>query len=139
MKGTSPTQRTLAALREDGWIVAIVEHWNQFAHIRQDLFGFADIIAFRCGNVLLVQCTDGTSVSKRIEKIRASDIAKAWAEDAATRSIEVWGWSKLGLRGERKSWTARRVRMLTVRGLNGLQWIVTEASETATINAAPAA
>jgi len=44
-KGFSNTQRTLRYLREQGIVVAITEHWNAFAHYRQDLFGFIDLIA----------------------------------------------------------------------------------------------
>jgi hypothetical protein len=39
---TSPTQLSLKKLREEGYTVAVVEHWNSFARIRQDLFGFID-------------------------------------------------------------------------------------------------
>jgi hypothetical protein len=35
----TPTQRSLAYLRAEGWQVAIVERWNPHARIRQDLFG----------------------------------------------------------------------------------------------------
>jgi hypothetical protein len=118
----SPTSRTLATLRDEGWIAAVVEHWNQYAKIRQDLFGFADIIAFNQSDVLLVQCTDGSSVSKRVDKVRASDMAKVWAEGPC-RYLEVWGWAQRGARGKRKTWTARRVKLYTKRGTNGLEWI----------------
>ncbi len=121
----SPTARTLAALRAEGWVAAIVEHWNSFAHIRQDLFGFADVIAFDRGTVLLVQCTDATSVSKRVLKLKESPLAAIWA-DCPTRRLEVWGWSKRGLRGEPKRWAARRVRLRPVRGEAGLEWFETE-------------
>ena len=42
---TSPTQLSLKKLREEGYTVAVVEHWNSFARIRQDLFGFIDLLA----------------------------------------------------------------------------------------------
>ena len=43
----SPTQRTLKRLREkeEYPLVTIVERWNAFAKIRQDLFGIIDILA----------------------------------------------------------------------------------------------
>ena len=44
---TSPTQLSLKKLREEGYIVAVVEHWNSFARIRQDLFGFIDLLALK--------------------------------------------------------------------------------------------
>lgn len=104
---SSPTQRSLALLRDEGWTVAIVEKWNQFARIRQDLFGFADLLAFRGDAVLAVQTTSGSNVSARIEKIGQCQAALLWRE-SRYRTIEVHGWAKRGPRGKRKTWTCRR-------------------------------
>ena len=41
---TSPMQRSLKHLRDAGWTCAIVEHWNLHAKIRQDLFGFGELV-----------------------------------------------------------------------------------------------
>jgi len=35
----SPTQRTLKKLRDEVYLAQVVEKWNAFAKIRQDLFG----------------------------------------------------------------------------------------------------
>ena len=67
----TPTQRSLAYLRDEGYLVAIVEHWNPFARIRQDLFGFIDLLAIRRDETLAVQVT-ASGVSSRIKKIEAS-------------------------------------------------------------------
>ncbi len=88
----TPTQRTLAKLRADGWTTAIVEHWNAHARIRQDLFGFIDILALREGETLAVQATSGSNVSARVAKIAASETAPI-VRKAGWR-IEVWGWRK---------------------------------------------
>lgn len=40
----SPAQRSLAALKQLGYRAKVVEKWNPFAKIRQDLFG-GDILA----------------------------------------------------------------------------------------------
>jgi len=40
----SPTARTLKALRDGGATCQVVEHWNSFAKIRQDLFGCIDVL-----------------------------------------------------------------------------------------------
>jgi len=37
---TSPTQPSLAYLKEEGWHVAIVEHWNPWERVRKDLLGW---------------------------------------------------------------------------------------------------
>ena len=88
----TPTQRTLAKLRADGWTPAVVEHWNAHARIRQDLFGFIDILALRDGETLAVQATSGSNVSARVAKIAASETAPI-VRKAGWR-IEVWGWRK---------------------------------------------
>lgn len=40
-------QRSKHYLEEKGFHLWIVEHWNQWSGTRQDLFGFADLIAIR--------------------------------------------------------------------------------------------
>jgi hypothetical protein len=88
----TPTQRTLAKLRADGWTTAIVEHWNAHARVRQDLFGFIDILALRDGETLAVQATSGSNVAARVAKIAESETAPI-VRKAGWR-IEVWGWRK---------------------------------------------
>ena len=87
----SPTQRSLAYLREQGYLVAIVEHWNPYARIRQDLWGWCDLLAIRKNEVLAVQVT-ASAVSTRIKKIQESETVAA-VRDAGIR-IEVHGWRK---------------------------------------------
>ena len=87
----TPTQRSLAHLREEGYTVAIVERWNPHARIRQDLFGFIDLLAIRKGETLAVQVTS-TGVSSRIKKIMESDYLPK-VRDAGWRII-VHGWRK---------------------------------------------
>ena len=41
----SPTARTMAALRSEGWTVEVVEKWIPGAQIRRDLFGVIDVLA----------------------------------------------------------------------------------------------
>ena len=50
---SSPTARSLELLRELGYTAKVVEHWNQYAKIRQDLFG-VDILALKPGEPVLV-------------------------------------------------------------------------------------
>ena len=68
----TPTQRTLAYLREQGYLCAIVEKWNPHVKIRQDLFGFIDILAIKKDETLAVQCTS-TGVAARVKKIQESE------------------------------------------------------------------
>lgn len=105
---TSPTQRSLAVLRKEGYTAAITEHWNPFAHIRQDLFGFIDIVAIKVGEtgVLGIQTTSQTNSGKRLLKIMNNPITKIWL-DSGNR-LEIHGWAKMGKRGERKVWKINR-------------------------------
>ncbi len=90
---SSPTQRTLKALRDDGYTAAVVERWNPHAKIRQDLFGFVDIVALRHSETLAVQACSYGSVSDRIKKI--ADATHVGAVRDAGWRIEVWGWRKV--------------------------------------------
>jgi hypothetical protein len=87
----SPTQRSLAHLRELGYHVEVVEKWNSFTKQRKDLWGWADLLAIKKGEVLAVQVT-ASAVSDRIKKIMASDTL-ALVRDSGIR-IEVHGWRK---------------------------------------------
>ena len=49
----------------------MVERWNQYAKVRQDLFGFVDILAVRPNEILAVQACAGASHAARRDKILA--------------------------------------------------------------------
>lgn len=109
---SSPTARSLERLRELGYTAKVVEHWNPYAKIRQDLFG-VDILALKPGEpVLVVQATTGNNHASRRTKLQEAGFDTLWASAGAT--LEVWSWSKQGLRGQRKVWTVRR-EALSVR------------------------
>jgi len=99
----TPTQRSLAHLRAAGWQVAIVEHWNPFARIRQDLFGVLDLLAVRDGVTLGVQTTSGNNVSARVRKIAESETVPALRD--AGWLLHVHGWRK----GANGRWALREV------------------------------
>lgn len=88
----TPTQLTLRELRKTWPLVEVVEHWNPHARVRQDLFGFIDVIAVGPQGVLAVQTTDHTSVSKRVAKIAEHPNVAAVRE--AGIAIRVHGWEK---------------------------------------------
>lgn len=90
MSSTSPTARTLGALRADGWTVAVVEKWNPHARIRQDLYGFIDVLALRGDETLAVQVTSADHVAERVRKIGDAEHVAAVRE--AGWRIEVHGW-----------------------------------------------
>lgn len=89
---STPTSRSLAALRERGYTAQVVERWNPHARIRQDLFGFVDIIGIKEGETLAVQTTSASNMAARIRKIAESEHVAA-VRSAGWR-IEVHGWRK---------------------------------------------
>jgi hypothetical protein len=89
----TPTQLTLRHLRAAGWpVVEIVERWNPHARVRNDLFGFIDVIAVGPGGVLGVQTTSAANVSARVAKI--ADHPNVGAVREAGIAIHVHGWAK---------------------------------------------
>ena len=100
----NPTQRSLKYLRDAGYTVAIVEYFNYFTKRRHDLFQFADLMAIREGEVLLVQVTSGTNVSARVKKITDNEHIGA-VRNAGIR-VEVHGWRRL-----KAGWSPRIVDM----------------------------
>lgn len=92
-RNISPTELSLRLLRAEGFQAAVVERWNPHARIRQDLFGFIDLLALRGPLTLAVQATTESHVSERIHKIADSPNVAAVRE--AGWRIEVWGWGKV--------------------------------------------
>lgn len=107
----SPTSRTLKRLRKDGWTAAVTERWNPHAHIRQDLFGFIDVLAIHPERgTLAIQATSGSNLSKRVAKIRAEANALIWLHAGrGYHQIEVWAWRKLKVkrRGKAIRWVPK--------------------------------
>lgn len=96
MAKASPTQRSLEMLRKQGWLVAVVERWNPHARIRQDLFGFGDLLAVSADQklFLIVQTTSATNFSARRTKVLSNESAHEWLR--AGGLVAVHGWQKKG-------------------------------------------
>jgi len=115
---TSPTQRSLKKLRDDGYIVAVVEKWVPSGPagfkgpiITRDVWNFGDILACKVGQIgaTLVQTTSGTHVAERLEKMRSIAEVGIWI--AAGNRVVVHGWRKVGDVGKRKVWECREVNV----------------------------
>jgi hypothetical protein len=102
---TSPTQRTLKLFRSMGYTCYITERWNPFAHIRQDLYGFIDVLAIKEKEIVGIQACAGASHAARRAKIAAEPNAKLWL--LAGGKIALVSWSKMGERGKAKRWKER--------------------------------
>ena len=96
----SPTQMSMKLLREEGYLVAVVEKWHQFARIRQDLFGFIDLLAIRKDEILGVQVTSASNMSARRNKIADHDNIGPVRESGMR--LELHGWEKKGNRWQVK-------------------------------------
>ena len=100
-----PTARSLKLLRDSGYIAAVVEKTVPYnPNIKQDLFGFCDIVAVKpLQPVLFIQTTSLSNLSARIKK------AKGRAELAicllAGISFEVHGWYQM----DNGRWSVKRV------------------------------
>ena len=64
------TLRTTKHLRELGYLVATVEHYNSFTRRKHDLFGCIDLLAIGNGETLAIQVTSRSNMSARIKKIQ---------------------------------------------------------------------
>jgi len=99
-KGLSPIQRTLRELRQRGCICGIVERFNQYAGafgIRQDLFGFIDLIAlYPDKGIVGVQCCARSGHAAHRTKILENEVAPEWIKAGGT--IEIWSWGKQKLK-----------------------------------------
>ncbi len=91
---SSPTQRSLKLLRDGSALAAVTERWNAHARVRQDLFGFIDVVAIVPGQpgLTAVQATSAPNQAARLAKISALPAARAWL--GAGNRIEVHGWRK---------------------------------------------
>ena len=103
----STMERTLALLRKEGWTLAIVEKWLAAIQIRQDMFGFADVVAIgeSLGIMAVQVCADSGRAAHRT-KILAEKRALTWLR--AGGRILLISWGKHGPRGGRKVWEAYR-------------------------------
>lgn len=119
---STPTTRTLALLRERGVRAGIVEKWNPHARVRQDLFGFIDIVALDDDRGIVgIQCTAGSAHAARRTKIQTEMREPALAWLACGGFIEIWSWSKNkgGKRGGRTMWRPRIERVTVADILGG--------------------
>ena len=115
-KGLSNTQRTLRALRQEGYICGMVERFNPYAGamlpsgrrsgIRQDLFGFLDIVAIMPKGICGIQSC-GQAFAEHDRKILGNEFAPEWLK--AGGHIELWGWRKVKKKrgGKQMIWSPR--------------------------------
>lgn len=103
----SPAQRSLKYLRDQGYTVAITEKWNPHARVRQDLFGFVDLLAIREGQTLAVQTTSASNLSDRRKKVLAHENLPILR--SAGWEVVIHAWRK----NSKKRWLVREEAVLS--------------------------
>lgn len=107
---TSPTARTLQWLRGRDVLAQVVEKWNPYARIRQDLFGIIDIVACAgMGGIQGWQATSIPHIRDHIDKALAEKRLHSWL--AAGGKFYIIGWGQMGAAGTRKLWKHRIVEV----------------------------
>lgn len=102
-------------------MAAIVERWNGYAAVRQDLFGILDVIALdpQRGVVGIQSCgQDFAAHWRKLTDERAQESCD-WLTTPGT-SLELWAWRKVKVRrgGKAERWAAR-VALVTLADLEG--------------------
>ena len=122
----TPTQRTLKAQREQGRICGNVEKFNPHVGphgIRQDLFGFIDLICIdpEQGIVAIQSC--GSNYSGHVKKLleERNEAVFEWLKHAP---VELWAWRKVKLHrgGKAMRWKPRIADL----SLHGEELIIVE-------------
>ena len=99
MAKTSPTQRTLKRMRDSGdyKLVQVVEHWNPFGRVRQDLFGIGDILGISItGETHLLQVTSYGNMNARIKKLEDHESTPHLRDADWVLLVEGWKKEKNG-------------------------------------------
>ena len=100
----SLTTRSTAVLRERGYMVATVEHYNSFTKRKHDLWGCIDLLAIGNGETVAVQVTSKPHLSTRRHKIEE---AEAYPEMLRSNwRIVLHGWFK-----EKNRWQLKEVEL----------------------------
>lgn len=94
----SPTQKSLALLRAQGYTAEVVERWLPRANVRKDLFGCIDIIAMggqsniRGRGIVGIQTTTLSSYQQHVTKLQEKhDLIRKWLESGADFVMHCWG------------------------------------------------
>ena len=96
--------RSAAHLRDLGYLVATVEHYNAFTKRKHDLFGCIDLLAIGNNETVAVQVTSKSNLSARRHKIEETEaypemLRSGWR-------IVLHGWFK-----ENNRWKLKEVEL----------------------------
>jgi len=91
-------------MRKAGYTCQVVEKWNPFVKIRQDLFGFIDILCIKEGETVGVQSTTKDNALARVKKIELNETYPI-VKKAGWRVL-VHGWFK-----EKNRWQVKETEL----------------------------
>lgn len=98
------TARSTVHLRDLGYLVATVEHYNSFTKRKHDLWGCIDLLCIGNGETVAVQVTSKSNLSARRHKIEE---AEAYPEMLRSGwRIVLHGWYK-----EKNRWQLKEVEL----------------------------
>jgi hypothetical protein len=95
MKSTSGY--SVKYLRANDYIAQVVERWNSFAHKRQDLLGFIDVVGIHIDKfgVAGIQSCDRFDINRHFDKMKESCEVSVLVWLKAGNSLYFHGWDKL--------------------------------------------
>ena len=97
---STPTQRSLKYMRDQGYYAEVVERYNSFTKRRNDFAGFIDILCLGDGDIVGVQTTSYSNMSARAKKIREHENYPIVLRSGI--KVVVHGWRKVGNRWQVK-------------------------------------
>ncbi|MCP4262785.1 MAG: hypothetical protein GY774_35550 [Planctomycetes bacterium] len=119
MARTSPTQRTLRFLRQEGSLVDVAERWMINPRVpgggfRKDLFGFVDLVVLDPDQGIGGIQSCGQSFAEHKRKLLDSECTQFVVEWLKCGGyVELWGWRKVKLKkgGKAMRWKPRLAKI----------------------------
>lgn len=96
-------------LRQQGWIAEVVEH--RAGNFRQDLFQFADVMAYgQSKGILLVQAYDKYRVKDHERLVpEKNNFIKLWIIAGGQFEHHIWSLERMTPKSKKKVWRVKRV------------------------------
>jgi len=118
--GPSPTQRTFAWLRAEGYHFDIVERRHPvLKHVSRDYLGVIDIIAVHPSRPVLGVQSTGSAFAAHLEKLTVTNArsSRIWLEGRGTELMLI-GWRRVKAeRGKEPMVWRPRIKMITLEDL----------------------
>lgn len=87
---TNYDAKTMKLIRDEGFFIGKVEHYNSFSRKKQDLFGIIDYVAMGNGMIVGVQSTSYASKSAHRMAILESSVLPVWLRSGGKFLLVCW-------------------------------------------------